>query len=55
MFSLARTLFPVDYSEHSLGMTRYAIPCQINAPSADSVSFRRVLCPINISSLPFPN
>ncbi|MFZ1139075.1 MAG: universal stress protein [Candidatus Sulfotelmatobacter sp.] len=26
MFSLARTLLPVDYSEHSLGMTRYAIP-----------------------------
>ena len=26
MFSLARTLFPVDYSEHSLGMARYVIP-----------------------------
>lgn len=26
MFSLAKVLFPVDYSEHSLGMARYAIP-----------------------------
>jgi len=26
MFSLAKILFPVDYSEHSLGMARYAIP-----------------------------
>lgn len=26
MFSLAKILFPVDYSEHSIGMARYAIP-----------------------------
>jgi hypothetical protein len=26
MFSLTKILLPVDYSEHSLGMARYAIP-----------------------------